>query len=182
MINKDMLKHMKRVLRKHGGEGSGNFDHAGRPGKVGGSSKGGGKVDISRGTLSKSEDFEKASEMAIADVNSWQYGNEKIIDRKKNAYSYTNKNGKTYVFDIAKTTYDKGERGRILLIDDHENIVSGAIITKEGHLLTIYTSPFARRIGAGKRVLKAIDEYYGSVTVADTPISKVGKKLLDSYK
>jgi len=28
---------MKKVLRQHGGDGSGNFGHAGRPGKVGGS-------------------------------------------------------------------------------------------------------------------------------------------------
>jgi len=28
---------MKKVLRRHGGDGSGNFGHAGRPGKVGGS-------------------------------------------------------------------------------------------------------------------------------------------------
>jgi len=36
-LTQSQLKHMKKVLRRHGGEGSGNFGHSGRPGKVGGS-------------------------------------------------------------------------------------------------------------------------------------------------
>jgi len=36
-ISKAQLAKIKKVLRTHGGEGSGNFGHVGRPGKVGGS-------------------------------------------------------------------------------------------------------------------------------------------------
>ena len=122
---------------------------------------------------------------ATAPIGSFEHLGEKIVSRKSNAYSFTNKNGRTFLFDIIKTErkpkyWDTPEITRYIATSPGSDVPLSGIVYNHNLKQLVAASNKEGKIGIIQRLMQEADTDGLRIDVAQ-PISRQGSNAWHRY-